>query len=252
MSLSKNDGTPRRAPRVIVGMGAHGPSESTVADLQGQRDTSRWTSSTEEEYMARVRERATKAAKEIISKAMADAAVLRENAEAEGFASAAEQAQAQVDQAFAAHAQTLGQAMAAMEEGAAALWREQRADVTALVRLAVEKILAVELDQRRQEILATVLDQSLEAIDSLRQLVVRVCPDDEELVSELLIRAKDQHPGLDRWRVRADSKLGPGGMILESAQGMADNSMEGRMKSVMAVLDQLDCVACSGEEETSG
>lgn len=248
MSLS-NEQTAKRPARVIVGMGAHGPSESTVAELQGQRDLTRWTNSTEQEYMARVRERATAAAKEIISKAMADAAQLRENAAQEGYASAVQEAQAQLEAALDVQAQALGQAMAALEQGAAALWEEHRADITALVRLAVEKILGLEMAERREAVLASTLDQALEAIDSQRQLCVRVCPDDEELIGELLARAKDQHPGLDRWCVRADPKLGPGGMVLESAQGMVDNSMEGRMKAVADVLEHLSAPGTEGPQE---
>ena len=251
MSLSKNETAPRRPPRVIMGVNSLGPTESTLAELQGQRDLTRWTSKTEEEYMTRVRDRATGAAKEIISKAMNDAVAIRENAMTEGFQAAAEEAQTQLDAAVQGHAQTLAQTMAAVEQGTAALWDEHRADISALVRLTVERILGVELNQRREEVLASILDQALEAVDSQRQLCVRVCPQDEDMVSDLMARAKDQHPSLDRWCVRADDKLGPGGMVLESTQGMVDNSMESRTKAVMEVLDQMDDAPPAAQEESS-
>lgn len=239
MSLSNGQGAPSRPPRVIMGMGSNGPDETTVAELQGQRDLTRWTEKTEEEYMTRVRDRATGAAKQIIAKAMAEAEAIRQNAMNEGYEAAAQEAQAQLDTAVTSYADSLAAAMAAIEQGQATLRAEQGADVTALVRLAVERVLNIELEERRSDILASVLDQALEAIDSQRQLCVRVHPQDEETICGLMDFAKQRHPGLDKWCVRADESLAPGGMVLESVQGMVDNSMEGRLAAVMEVLDHL-------------
>lgn len=247
MSLSSGDSSTTRRPRVIVGMGAHGPSESTVAELQGQRDLTSWTHKTEEEYMERVRERATKAAKEIIAKAMADAAQLREQAMAEGYQTAAEEAQRQLDEAVGGYSDALARTMEAVDQGQAALRTKHGADVTQLVRLAVERVIGIELDERRADVLASVLDQALEAIDSQRQLCIRVSPQDEEAVCGLMDHAKHRHPGLDKWCVRADEGLAPGGVVLESVQGMVDNTMEGRMAAVMQVLDRLGPRDGSGE-----
>jgi flagellar assembly protein FliH len=39
--------------------------------------------------------------------------------------------------------------------------------------------------------------------------------------------------------VRADPKITPGGLVLETDQGMADNTLEGRWKAIEPILDQL-------------
>lgn len=237
MSLSNSNAT-RNSGRVIVG-GPHGPSETTLGEIQGQRDLTKWTSKTDEEYMRRVRDRATDAAKQIISQAMAQAAELREQGKAEGLQDATNQAQDYLDALAAQHAQTLAVAMAAVEQGGRQLWDENRQDIVTLVRLVVRKAINLEMDARREEILGSVMDQALDAIDSYRELCLKVNPQDEELVGQLMERAKALHPGLDRWCVRPDEKIQPGGMILESAQGMVDNSMEARWRAVEQVLEQL-------------
>ncbi|BBD09348.1 FliH/SctL family protein [Desulfovibrio ferrophilus] len=238
MSLS-NDNATRNTGRVIMGLGSQGPMETSLSELQGQRDLTKWTSKTEEEYMTRVRDRATGAAKQIISQAMTKAAELREQGKAEGLQDATNQAQAYLDELAEQHALTLAQAMAALEQGANQLWNEHRQDIVTLVSMVVRKVINLEMDSRREEILASVMDQALEAIDSQRELRIKVNPVDEEAVTGLMERAKALHPGLERWSVRPDDNLQPGGMVLESAQGMVDNSMEGRWQIVEAVLDQL-------------
>jgi len=248
MSLSKSGtGDARNSGRVIVGMGSRGPSEMSLGEMQGQRDLTKWTSKTEEEYMTRVRDRATEAAKQIISQAMVKAAELREQGRAEGLEAATQEAQALLDQLAEQQAQALGQALTALEEGGRVLWNQHRQDIVVLVRMAVQKIVRLEMDTRREEILGSVLDQALDAIDSHRELILKVSPQDENFIGALMERAKQLYPGLDRWSVRADGKLSPGGMMLESAQGMVDNTTESRWAAVEAVLGQLGLDAAPAE-----
>ena len=47
--------------------------------------------------------------------------------------------------------------------------------------------------------------------------------------------------------MRADGKLSPGGMMLESTQGMVDNTTESRWAAVEAVLGQLGLDAAPAE-----
>jgi flagellar assembly protein FliH len=84
---------------------------------------------------------------------------------------------------------------------------------------------------------------------------VRVHPEDEETMRELLETGKERHPGLERWTVRTDPSMQPGGLVLESDQGMVDNSLGGRREMVAHVLDQLALPAehdDSAEEASAG
>lgn len=247
MSLS-NQSNDAATGRVIMGKGS-GPDEMTVGELQGQRNLEAWTRKTDEEYMQRVRERATTAAKEIIAKAMDEAAGIREQARQEGYQQGMEEAQQQAEAAVGQYADTLAGALAAVEQGGRQLWEQHRADMVELVRLAVHKTIGIEMNEQRSEMMAALLDQALETIDSLSRLTIRVSPAEQEIVEALMETARQRHPNLERWTVRAEDSLQPGSMIVESDEGMVDNSTQARWASVEPVFDQLHVAPEQEESE---
>ena len=230
--------------RVIIGIGAQGPGETTVEEIERRRQGGStgpgWSPKTEEEYLRRVRERATAMAKDILEKAMAEAEVAREQAAKDGFEQGMAQAQEQVQAMLVEQADTLAGMLGTLQDAGPSLWEKFRQDMVIVVRLAVEKAIRLELDERRVEVLGGLLDQALETIDNLRRLSVRVHPGDTEGMELLLDQAKARHPGLERWRVKADKDLDPGSLVVESDQGMVDNSIEVRQQAIRDILDQLD------------
>jgi flagellar assembly protein FliH len=58
-------------------------------------------------------------------------------------------------------------------------------------------------------------------------------------MEELLEKAKKVHPELSKWSIRADDSLSKGGVVLESDQGMAVNSIEARVKAVDDIIGRL-------------
>ncbi len=238
MSLSSH-GKPVTG-RVYMGFNSPGPSEVTVAELEGRRKGGPvWDEKTEAEYLERVREKATLLAKDILIQALTEAESLKRAAVKQGLAEGESQARARMDAELAKQSESLASALDAIREGRTALWDKHRQDIVTLTRLTVEKMLRIEISKAREEILAGLLDQALEAIDSQRDLVVRVHPDDGELLEDLLGRAKANHPALEQWRVKTDPGLARGGLILESDQGVVDNTLDGRRQSIEAILDQL-------------
>jgi flagellar assembly protein FliH len=241
MSLSskpRGQETARPSGRVILGPQAHGLGEMSVADLQGERRQG-WTDKDSEEYRRRVRERAEATARDIIAAAVAEGRALREQAVAEGLAEGRGQARAEAEAAVQAQAEALARTLTAAQRVGRDLWAGYRRDVLDLLHLMLQRLLRVEMDERRATILGALLDQALDAIDSRRALTVRVHPQDQALTQDLLERAKARHPGLERWAVRPDATLDQGGVILESDRGMVDNSLASRMALVEPILDQL-------------
>lgn len=225
--------------RVIMGLSGAGPGEMRLEDLDGRGRPSVWTASTEEEYFRRVRDRAAVMALEIVESARAEAEAMRAAAHAEGLARGREAGAQEAEQLLSAQAATLAQVLDALRAGCASLWNQHRQEIVTLVRLTVEKLLNIELAQRRAEVLEALLTQAVEAIDSTRGLTVTVSPQDKELMDELAARAKAQNPRLAQFIVRAEPGVTPGGLVLESEQGMVDNSLEGRWKAIEPILDQL-------------
>lgn len=244
MSLSKehdNDtkDAGRSGGRVIVGVGGKGFSEDELNRLRGGEESHGWSLTTEEEYMRRVQEKATAKAQDILAQAMREAQQIREKAAQEAMDEAAANCQAQLDAAVQQTSETLARAMETVDRDSRKIWQHYREDIVSLVRIAVERLLAVELDQRREEVMASLLDQALDAIDTHDGLVFRIRPEDEEIMQALLDRARSAHPTLERWGIKLDESLEPGGMVLESEEGMVDNSIGSRWASVEPIFAQL-------------
>jgi flagellar assembly protein FliH len=230
--------------RVVMGAGMAGPSEMTVHQIEGTK-TQVLDEKTEAAFWERVRARAEEKARGILNQAMAEAAAIRDQARQEGIQAGL----AEAGQACQAHLASLGQTLASLLAGIEAdrvnLWTRHRQEFAQLLRLGVEKTLRVELSERRREVLASLLEQAVELLDTRQGFSVVVAPGDEADVSELLAEARKVHPALGAWRVKTDPAMTPGGARLESEAGMADNAVDTRFEQISDLLDR---VAFTGEQ----
>ena len=224
--------------RVIMGVGSPGPDETTIQQLEGKKDLS-WNTATSEEYIGRVRAKAQAMARDIISQAMAEAERLKEQARQEGLEQGLAEGQQQVDEFVAQLGQTATGVFDSVQRQGLNVWESRRGDFVTLIKLVVERTLACEMDQRRAEILESLLDESLERIELGRTLTVRVAPQDHELAETLLQSAQAANPGLARWKIRPDASVDPGGVILETDEGRVDNTLAARWTGVDDVLQRL-------------
>ncbi|MEF3698804.1 FliH/SctL family protein [Desulfolutivibrio sp.] len=224
--------------RVVMGVGAAGPQETTVAEIEARRTPFPFERM-EAEFWERTRTKAQDMAKEIIAQAMTEAERLRVAAREEGLAQGTEQAQTQFETHVAEMSKAFGETLAAIQGDRKTLWDGYRQDFVALVRLALEKSFGILLGDSRQEILASLLDEALDLIDSRTELSVIVHPDDMPMMEELLTRAAHSRQGLERWHVRGDAALLPGGVRLESRDGMVDNTVDSRFAEVSRIFEQL-------------
>ncbi len=225
--------------RVILGLNSNGPEETSVGQIEGNTGP-QYTDDTASDFFNRVRSKATNMAKDIITKAMTDAEQLKEKAKEDGFAEGMAQAEEQAAQQIQEMVNAFGETLNELKSQRAALWNEYHQDFLTLLRLAVEKTLHLQLKESRMEILGHLLDQSLEIIDSRTELVVKAHPDDVPALSDLLEQAAQSRTGLNNWRIKGDAKLHPGGILIESGEGMVDNTIEGRWSMVEQVLSQID------------
>ncbi|QLA17507.1 FliH/SctL family protein [Desulfolutivibrio sulfoxidireducens] len=251
MSLSsRTSGVAAPTGRVVLGIGAAGPQETTVAEIEARRSPMHFERM-EAEFWERVRAKAQDKAREIMAQAMAEAERLKASARAEGLAEGTEQARVQFD----AHLDEMGKAfaetLAAIQKDRKTLWASYQRDFTTLLRLALEKTLGILLDERRRDVLGSLLDEALDVIDSRTELTVTVNPDDAPMIEELLSRASATRQGLERWRVKGDASLTPGGVRLESRDGMADNTVDSRFAEVAHVFDRLS-VGAEGDPGPDG
>ena len=239
MSLSKTEDNKFYTGRVIMGLDSNNKTqEMTIQEMEGKKKPT-WNEDTDREYYERVKAKAQNMAKEIIAKAMTEAEQIRANAQAEGYAAGQQQAAQEAEQHLIGFSQNVAQTLQTIQDQSHNVMMAQSADAISLVFMVIEKTLSVEMETRRQEILASLLDDALNRIDSMTQLVIKVSPADSEIIGPLLEQAQTEHPDLAKWRVKADPAIDNGGVIVEAADAMIENTITSRWESVQEILGQL-------------
>lgn len=238
MSLSNSQPSKRFSGRVVLSVESPGPDEMTIQELEGKKNPV-WDETTDREFLDRVREKAQAMAKDILTKAMKEAEAIqaraREQGLDQGLAQAAEQTEKRMNELGA----SLAAVMESLKSQGGTVWKARQQDIIALIRMAVDKALRVEMSERRREILEGLLNEALERIESRRRFTVKVAPADQEAVEELLRAAQKENHGVSQWEVKADPGLEPGGVVLETSDGKVDNSLASRLSEVEPILDQL-------------
>lgn len=232
--------------RVFMGMDTPGPDEMSVHDIEGKRKLV-WDDSVDEEYMSRVRSKAQAMAKDILAKAMQEAEATKEQARQQGYDEGIAQAQAELDQ----HVTQLSQTMESILDNVSAqgtnLLESRRQDIVTLIRMTVEKALNVEMEEKRLEILGSLLDQAVERIETERTVTLRISSQDEELIDALLPAIQERNPAVKHWKVKVDASIQQGGAIVETREGKVDNTLESRWAGVESIINELTVL---GPEES--
>ncbi|WP_285906911.1 FliH/SctL family protein [Pseudodesulfovibrio pelocollis] len=253
MSLSRPHSATRGplTGKVIIGMSSPGPDEMTIQELEGKRQLI-WDDSTNEEYLTKVRQRAQEKAKEIIMLAELEAEALRATARHEGYEEGLAQAQADVEQHTLVMSQEVEKLLARLGAHGTDIFEARRRDVAALIRLAVEKTLRIEMTQSRKASLESLMREALERIESRRQLVIRCAEEDAAGLDAFLKDIQARNPALKQWTVKPDPALTQGGVVVEADDAKVDNSVATRWKGVEALLDQLAEVVTRDEPAAGG
>lgn len=223
---------------MLIGGGTPGAGMTTIQELEGKK-TPVWDEQTNVELIERVKEKAKAKAGEILRDATQEAERIREQARQEGFNEGAAQASEEFANHRAQLADAMGQVLQQLQGQARDCWQSQRQDFVTLLRVAVEKTLLVTLDAQREESLNNLLDQALEAIDSMRKLTIVCAPQDEDMLRTMMDIAQQNQPDLKAWQIRADQNIEPGGLIVESDDGMVDNTVNGRFEAVMQIFENM-------------
>lgn len=245
----------RMTGRVFMGCDTPGPDVLTIQEIEGKRHRPVWDEATEEEYIARCREKAQTIARDIIAQAMAKA-----EADAEAIRSAAkmemqtlteqarQQAYEETTAKFSAEYQaqfddmvaTLAPLLHGIQGLGQEVWQARRGDFLTLAKAFTRKALGVQMQTRRAEILQSLMDEAVAKLDAARDFVLKVAPQDLELAQELMAAAQASRPDLGQWRMVADPGLALGGVTLETSDLLCHNGVESRLELIEPVLEQLD------------
>jgi type III secretion protein L len=83
-----------------------------------------------------------------------------------------------------------------------------------------------------EELIASVVKNALAATRNQKQVTIRVCPEELEVVKKQLDGIITEYPGMTFVDVQADSRLNPGGCILESEMGTVDASVDVQIEAI--------------------
>ncbi len=118
----------------------------------------------------------------------------------------------------------------------------------ALIKLAVEKTLNIELAESRMASIEACLNEAMERLESQRQIVIKCAPEDVQDLEGFIRTIQERNPKLEYWSVKGDPAIESGGVILESADGKVDNTIASRWQGVEPILNQLAGQVTAGDE----
>ncbi|MBI9081813.1 MAG: flagellar assembly protein FliH [Pseudodesulfovibrio sp.] len=240
MSLSNHSHSqsPNLSGKVVIGMNSPGPNEMSIQELEGKRQLI-WDDATNEQYLERVKGKAKEKAKEILLLAELEAEALRATARIEGYETGIAQAQADIKQHTQAMSTEVENILGQLGAQGSTIFEDRKQDIMGLIRMAVQKTLKVEMDEKRTASLEALLLEALERIESQRQLAIKCAPEDATDLEAFLKTIQERNPTLKYWTVKGDPSLELGGIIVEAAEGKVDNSIATRWAGVEPILEQL-------------
>ncbi len=235
MSLSD---APRKITggRVIMGLRTRDLEEVNAESRQAVRID---TPETEARFLERVREKARGKASEIINQAMTEAKEIRNKAREEGRARGMARADQEIQATREELSSNMGKVIASLKNEQSKIRNEYLQDMVLVLRASVEKILGLEIQENRINILESLLDQSLDLAESNKKLTLTVSPDDEEILKELLENAREKYPVVEGCRIKSSAKIKKGGLILENGNGMVDNTLDSRFEQIKKIVEQV-------------
>lgn len=244
---SSNESPAKRWGTIYMGPGPM--SERTLGQLEDGRNSPRWDEKTEAEYLARVRARAEEKARTILEAAHAEAARLREEAHKVGYQQGIEQAQQELEEFRTTMGDSVSAVLGAIQAQCTSVFDTWRQDLVTLLRACVQRAVGMQLSQERKALLEAMFTKAAEALDSHRILTIRCNPDDAPAVEDIVNTAKERMAGLERWSVKSDNSIQPGGLVIDNNDGMASCTVEGRLAVVDDILSQLELPAEGPEQQ---
>ncbi|MFP4168269.1 MAG: FliH/SctL family protein [Desulfonatronovibrionaceae bacterium] len=220
--------------RVIIGL-----QSRDLQDMEHSEDSHWLDERSQSEFIQRVKEKARDAAREVIASAMKEREEIKARAYEEGLAAGREEARAEREKESKELADKIGRALADISGEQQRICAAYRQDLVLLLRAAVDKVLGWQMEEAREKILFALFDEAVSLLESGREITVRVCEEDKEIVAKGVERLRESRPSLGSVQVVASQELKKGGVVVEDESGMVDNSLDARLEAVRAVLDQV-------------
>ena len=233
MSLSDSDDKPKTWGTVYMGGAAY-----NLDSVEGGKSRN-WTEADEAVYLDRVKQKAIEMASKLVEDAKCEAGQIRETAREEGYNAGMEQAEQEIEEFRNAVSGSVSAVLSAIEGQCSSIFAAWRDDLVILLRLAAEKAVGMPLVDDRARLLEEVYVQSVAALENRRHIVIRVNPEDEPAIADIVGMTQARFTDLKAWSVKGDPDIQPGGLIAESDDSLVDNRVEKRAALVNEMLKTL-------------
>lgn len=215
-----------------------GTTAVTLDSVEGDRSQN-WTGEDEARYLERVRGKAADMAAKILEDAKAEADAIRQAAHEEGYSAGMAQAEREIEEFQTAISGSVSAVLSSIETECGSIYAAWRDDLVTLLRVAAEKAIGMHLVEDKARLLEEVYIQAVAALENRRNLVIRVNPEDEAAIGDIVVMTQARFPDLKAWSVKADAAISPGGLVVESEDSLADNRLEKRAALVNEILKNL-------------
>lgn len=157
----------------------------------------------------------------------------------EGFNAGLERAREEVAQFRANMGASLAEVLQGVHVQCGVIFEGWRKELTELLKVCVEKIAGLVLDEHRRLVLDRLIMDAVRQLGDRRCITLRVRPEDEAAAADLFAAAKERLPDIGQWMVVGDPGLESGGVVAESQSGIVDNRLELYTKLVDDILRRL-------------
>jgi flagellar biosynthesis/type III secretory pathway protein FliH len=171
-------------------------------------------------------------ASDILERAAAEAAALREAARAEGYEAGRAEARAEVEPAAVA----LQQAILAVQADVVERADRLEAHAVDLGLYLAEKVLGGALAVQPERVVETVRG-TLRGIVERERITILVSPDDLDLVRDALSEIVGSLGGIEHCEVQAERRVGRGGCVVRTSDGDVDARVETKLQRAREVIE---------------
>jgi flagellar biosynthesis/type III secretory pathway protein FliH len=178
-----------------------------------------------------------------------DARLLHADAEEAGHAAGIGQAQAELEHFRAVMGESVGVLLSAIHAQCDRIFDVWKDDVCALLRACVEKGTGLVLDRDRVLLLEQLFLDSVKLFEARSSVLVRVRPEDEAIVADMVAAAQEHISGLAAWGVQGDPELASGDLVLETAHSRVESRIEERRGAVDEALRHVLLPVAPEEED---
>ncbi len=175
----------------------------------------------------------------LVDSARREASDIRKQARQDGYNEGMAQAEQEIEAFQTAVSGSVSAVLATIEGQCSSIFADWRDELVTLLRIAAEKAVGMPLVDDKAKLLAEVYVQSVAALENRRNLVIRVNPEDEPAIADIVAMTQARFPDLKAWSVKDDPAITPGGLVVESDDSLADNRVEKRAALVNEILKNL-------------